>query len=135
MNRALFGALNNEPGDTSGAEEAPLTHTRTHAYHAVSSSDTQPAIRAHAARQIVQKNKNNHRSSHSLVDMGAVRLHLLDGRGELVQQLLVRVQGEQVFLPEQEAEAVAFRPAQAVARRRCHRGDGVLDVNHGVELT
>lgn len=67
--------------------------------------------------------------------MSAVRLHLLDGRGEFVEQLLIRVQGEQVFLPEQEAEAMAFRPAQAVARRRSHRGDGILDINHRVELT
>lgn len=67
--------------------------------------------------------------------MGAVRLHLLDGRGEFGEQLLVRVQGEQVFFSEQEAEAVAFRPAQAVARWRRHRGDCVLDINHGVEIS
>lgn len=69
------------------------------------------------------------------MDVSAVHLHLLDSRGEFVEQLLVRVQGEQVFLPEQETEAVAFRPAQAVARRCSHRGDSILDINHGVELT
>lgn len=76
-----------------------------------------------------------HSSSHSLVDMGAVCLHLLDSRGEFVEQLLIRVQGEQVFFSEQEAEAVAFRPAQAVARWCGHRGDCILDINHRVELT
>lgn len=63
--------------------------------------------------------------------MGAVRLHLLDNRGEFVEEFLVRIQGEQVFLSEQEAEAVTLCPAQAVTRRSGHGGDGVLDVNHG----
>lgn len=44
-----------------------------------------------------------------------MRLHLPDSRGEFVQQLQVGVQGEQVFFSEQEAEAVAFGAAQAVA--------------------
>lgn len=73
-------------------------------------------------------------SSHSLVDMGAVCLHLLDGHGEFVKQLLVRVQGEQVFFSKQEAQAMAFCAAQAVARWGGHRGDGILDINHRVEL-
>lgn len=67
--------------------------------------------------------------------MGAVRLHLLDNSGEFVEEFLVRVQGEQVILPEQEAKAVSLGPAQAVTRRGGHSGDGVLDVNHRVELT
>lgn len=51
---------------------------------------------------------------HSLVNVSAVRLHLLDNRGEFVEEFLVGVQGEQVFLSEQEAKAVTLRPAQAV---------------------
>lgn len=69
------------------------------------------------------------------MNMAAVRLHLLDDHGEFVEELLVGIQGEQVFLPEQEAKAVTLRPAQAVTRRCGHRGDGVLDIDHGVQLT
>ena len=49
-----------------------------------------------------------------LMNVSTVRLHLLDNRGEFVKELLVGVQGEQVFLSEQEAKAVPLRPAQAV---------------------
>ena len=40
---------------------------------------------------------------HSLVDLGGVRVHLLDDGGELGDQLLVGVQGLQVLLPQEEA--------------------------------
>lgn len=71
------------------------------------------------------------RVDHLLVNLAGVRLHLLDDRHQLVKELLAGVQSQQVLLLEQEAQAVAFRPAQAVTRRRRHGGDGVLDVDHG----
>ena len=64
-----------------------------------------------------------------------MRLHLLDNRCEFVEEFLVRIQGEQVVLSEQEAKAVSLRPAQAVTRRGRHSGEGVLDINHGVQFT
>ncbi len=69
------------------------------------------------------------------MDMGPMRLHLLHDGGEFVEEFLVSVQGEQVFLSEQEAKAVALRPAQAVTRGCGHGGDSMLDINHGVQLT
>lgn len=66
------------------------------------------------------------------MNMGTVRLHLLDNRGEFVEDFLVSIQGEQVFLSEQEAKAVTLRPAQAMTRRCGHSGDSMLDINHGV---
>lgn len=66
------------------------------------------------------------------MDVATVRLHLLDNRGEFVEEFLVSIQDEQVFLSQQEAEAVTLRPAQAMTRRRGHGGDRMLDVNHGV---
>ena len=40
-----------------------------------------------------------------------------------------------LLLPQEEAQAVALRAAQAVARRGRHGGDGVLGVHHGAHLT
>lgn len=69
------------------------------------------------------------------MDLAGVRLHLLDDRHQLVEKPLAGVQSQQVLLFEQEAQAMAFRPAQAVARRRSHGGDGMLDVDRGPWLT
>lgn len=52
---------------------------------------------------------------HSLVNMSTMGLHLLDNGGELGEQFLVSIQGEQVLLSKKEAKAVALCPAQAVA--------------------
>lgn len=52
--------------------------------------------------------------SHSLMNMGTMHLHLLDNSGEFVEEFLVSIQGEQVFLSEQEAKAVTLCPAQAM---------------------
>lgn len=71
------------------------------------------------------------RVDHLLVNLAGVRLHLLDDRHQLVEEPLAGVQSQEVLLLEQEAQAVALRPAQAVARRRRHGGDGVLDVDRG----
>ena len=67
--------------------------------------------------------------------MGPMRLHLLDNSGEFVEEFLISIQGEQVVLSEQEAEAVSLGPAQAMTRWRGHGGDGVLDVNHWAQFT
>lgn len=72
---------------------------------------------------------------YSLVDMATVHLHLLDDSSELVEKLLVRIQGEQVLFSEQEAEAVPLGPAQAMARWGGHRGDGVLDIHRGGQFS
>lgn len=72
---------------------------------------------------------------HLLVNLPGVRLNLLDNRHQLVEEPLAGVQSQQVLLLEQEAQAVAFRPAQAVARRCRHGGDGMLDVDRGAWLT
>lgn len=72
---------------------------------------------------------------HLLVNLAGVRLHLLDDRHQLVEEPLAGVQSQQVLLLEQEAQAVTLRPAQAVARRCRHGGDGVLDVDRGGQFT
>lgn len=68
------------------------------------------------------------------MNMGTMSLHLLDNCGELVEEFLISVQGEQVFLSEQESKAVTLRPSQAMTRWCGHSGDSMLDVNHGVQL-
>lgn len=66
------------------------------------------------------------------MNMGPMCLHLLDNCCEFVEEFLVRIQGEQVFLSEQETKAMALCPAQAVTRWCSHSGDSMLDINHGV---
>lgn len=66
------------------------------------------------------------------MNMSTMCLHLLDNRGEFVEKFLVSIQGEQVFLSEQEAKAMPLCPPQAVTRRRSHGGDCILDINHAV---
>lgn len=72
---------------------------------------------------------------HLLVNLAAVRLHLLDERHQLIEEPLAGVQSQQVLLLEQEAQAVPLCLAQAVTRRRRHGGDGVLDVDHAGYFT
>lgn len=72
---------------------------------------------------------------HSLVNVSTVRLHLLDGSREFVEQFLICIQGEQIIFSEKETKAVALGPAQAMTRRCCHGGNGVLHIHHGVQLT
>lgn len=64
--------------------------------------------------------------------MGTMYFHLFDNSGQFVEEFLISIQREQVLFSEEEAKAVSLRPAQAVTRWCSHRGDGVLDVNHGV---
>lgn len=71
---------------------------------------------------------------HSLVNMSSMRLHLLHNCGEFVKKLLICIQGEQVFLSEQETKSMTLRPTQAVTRRCSHSCDGVLNIHHRVQL-
>lgn len=68
------------------------------------------------------------------MNMGAVYFHLFDNRGEFVKKFLISIQGEQVFFSKKEAQAVSLCPTQAMTRWCSHGCDGVLDVNHGVQL-